>query len=281
MLALVWLVPSLSAAPTAILRGSETAYLADLNLSKASATVHTGVTAPSSAIVDMPTFGQAGQSLLATLVQAASREGRRLIVGGAEVDPAFKYPWLSSLQTSDGHSCGGTMISPRWFLTAAHCIETSAPANSYKILFHGHSVTGQAIHSDGCTETLHASRIVCHPSYNKQTMEADVCLLHLPRAFRCASELQNRNKLPILDTIGSGRVIAGRVVTVAGWGTLESNGDAPDRMHEVFVPLISYAQCNGADSYDGSILSGKMICAGLFDTGGKDSCQGALGLKSS
>ena len=55
--------------------------------------------------------------------------------------------------------------------------------------------------------------------------------------------------------------VEGAMGTVIGWGTLESEGDSPDALMQVDVPVWSNANCNAGSVYNGSIDE-TMICAG-------------------
>jgi trypsin len=57
----------------------------------------------------------------APLGRAAVFESGR-IVGGDLADPA-EYPSQVSLRGLGSHSCGATIISNTWVLTAAHCVQ--------------------------------------------------------------------------------------------------------------------------------------------------------------
>lgn len=54
------------------------------------------------------------------LPQKPMLDGR--IVGGAEIEIS-EAPWQVSLLRFNSHTCGGSIISENYVLTAAHCVE--------------------------------------------------------------------------------------------------------------------------------------------------------------
>lgn len=173
------------------------------------------------------------------------------IVGGVEVNPPGKYPFMVF-----GRGCGGSLITPNKVLTAGHCVSLTNPGSNGPVYLGRHTRTG----GDGAN----VIGVVRHPTYGT-SQESDTAILTLDRSFFNYSTIA-------LDAGNGGFSAIGQPNTVIGWGAIRENGPSATTLQEVSLPVISNAVCSAAV---GGVNSNE-ICMGNPE-GGQDACQGDSG----
>lgn len=209
-------------------------------------------------------------ALLALTASFASAQGPgegEKIVGGEEATPGA-WPWQAFVQPG-GFACGGSLITPEWVLTAAHCLfdDQGNPitADQVTVLLGAHNIA----QTEPSQQQFQVTQAIPHPQYDANTNDNDIALLKLATA----ATLTDRVQTVALTGPGDAALVApGTPATVTGWGALTEGGASPDVLYQVSVPIVSNEVCNAAN---GGITE-NMLCAGL-EEGGKDSCQGDSG----
>lgn len=189
------------------------------------------------------------------------------IVGGQAADEG-EYPWLGYLQADYlllGSSCGGTLVAPEWFVTAAHCVEGLLPlGNEVANVLLQQVYVSLGSNTAGAGETIEVSEIHIHPEYDG---DHDVAVLRLARP-------SSQQVLPYAHPGDESLYAPGALLTVAGWGATSEGGSTSSRLLEVDLPAISDADCQA--HYGSQVAPAYELCAG-YPEGGKDSCQGDSG----
>jgi trypsin len=202
--------------------------------------------------------------VLGSMTSAFSQTNHGLIVGGIEATRG-EFPFMVSLQRANGSRpfCGGSLISDRWVLTAAHCVSGSTGQNIRVRIGHHHIRDTEGV------ETHRIEKVILHPQYNSRTIDWDFALLKLvtPSRFAPISLQESEVEIPEKEA-------AAPLATVIGFGATSEGGQQSDVLLKVEKPLISRRQCT--DAYGEQEITEQMLCAGL-EEGGKDSCQGDSG----
>lgn len=196
-------------------------------------------------------------SVLCALPFAHAKEK---IVGGEHVTDVKEAPYIVSLSGV----CGGSIISKKWILTAAHCAGyfTKAKAGVLNLKETGTSYT--------------IKQVIRHPEYDSRTMTHDFALAEVEGEINFAGTNVRPVKIASADSVKEGYENPGIDSTVYGFGNLgEYQSNYPGHLNKVVVPLVSNEDANKDDAYKGEIDE-TMIAAG-YTSGGKDSCQGDSG----
>ncbi len=207
-----------------------------------------------------------GRGRLAAAALAATAVGGLGVVGlgspaGAVVDGRdtniTETPYQVALMFDGGHGCGGSIVSDRVIVTAAHCTEGS-PVESLSIL-------AGASDLDEEGQRIAVKTVVEAPEYARTGL-GDVAVLVLEQPLRFNDKVQ-----PI--ALASASEIADATTgVVSGWGDLSESGSegSPSTLQSAEVPMVSDAACEVAVGSDGEAET----CAGGTGT---DSCYGDSG----
>ncbi|XP_038106986.1 trypsin-4-like [Culex quinquefasciatus] len=178
---------------------------------------------------------------------------RELIYHGHQ-SRSGEWPWHVAVfhkinaQADSSYACGGTIISRKFVLTAAHCTYPeykTRPLRANEMLVR--AGTANLYNLEHSLQEVGVEEIVRHAEFNTRTLEDDIALLKVEVDFESVEEL-----------------IIGKKGSSAGWGENEEH-KLTGALKHVPMLIVSRRRCRDSDPdyYTRFLYDRKMFCAGF------------------
>ncbi|ETN59768.1 hypothetical protein AND_008632 [Anopheles darlingi] len=173
---------------------------------------------------------------------ARGRRRAGQIVGGFAID-ITDAPYQVALLRNGRFDCGGSIISPAWILTAAHCTH-GIPTREISVR------AGSSFRNRG--DDVHAAEVVIeHPDYDPDSTDFDYALIELATPIELDGVTKKAIELQHEDDTGPEEDEHG---LVSGWGATKDRYTSNRVLRATFVPVLAQSDCERAYSKIGSDL---------------------------
>ncbi|BFF99396.1 brachyurin [Drosophila madeirensis] len=127
--------------------------------------------------------------------------------------------------------CGGTIISKRWILTAAHCLQDPSSELQKVIVYVG----SLSVH-ESAAYVVRKSATIVHKQFNRKIVANDIALIKLPRDLTFNARIQPARLANPKDSY------VGRTAIISGWG-LTTKQEASRVLQYIRAPILSNKEC--------------------------------------
>ncbi|KFB53426.1 AGAP013254-PA-like protein [Anopheles sinensis] len=180
------------------------------------------------------------------------------VVGGAEVTPSNKYPWLALVQYYGRNVGTGTLVNDRVVLTSATIVSSTIIFKQIKVVFGAFDASSDM---ETTRKEFTVTKAKVHPQYSADNpMRNNIGFLQLAVPVTITDSFMPICLPSNVDTF------ANTNGTLAGWGARRLDEDPWKTLQEAQIPLYSYDECHLA--YPNSTEDN--ICGGVFDPAPKD-----------
>lgn len=199
-------------------------------------------------------------------------------VFGGEETQRGDWPWMVAMYlnkpTGISFNCGGTLITSKTVLTAAHCLYT--PTKIYRahevVLYLGrYSLIDW---SEVGSIAVNVEQIIIHTDYKRQreSFDADIAILIMNKQVQFNEVVRPICLWP--ETVGI-QEIEGKKGVVVGWGKDGTDRVVSNIPKKVDLPIVNSITCVQTSESLSKAVSNRTFCAGTLN--GDGPCLGDSG----
>ena len=188
---------------------------------------------------------------------AHRRQGGRIVNG--KPSGHSKHPWAVKVLHRDRPLCGASLVTAVFVVSAAHCFYGARNKDFTLELGSGEALVTRRI-----------GELFIRSDFVRRSYDNDIALVRMDKEVTFNLLVRPVCLPSMVDEM------AGMEGTVVGWGLLKQNGNIPDGLQAIQLPIIPRNTCRLMSRHQQNAITDNMFCAGFMDGSG-DACQGDSG----
>ncbi|XP_055601066.1 chymotrypsin-2-like [Uranotaenia lowii] len=180
------------------------------------------------------------------------------VVGGVDAEDGAA-PYQVSIQVESGHWCGGAIVSEKWILTAAHCLEGLQPRD-FRILAGTNDLESGNKYSEVDFFTYHSR-------WNIPSHHNDIGLMRLKVPLNFTDRIQSIE-------YSEKYVPDNATLVLTGWGRISNDGISPSKLQILNLTHVDYERCRELLHNNPALDIGNLC---TFTKKGEGACSGDSG----
>ncbi|CRK92071.1 CLUMA_CG005651, isoform A [Clunio marinus] len=188
----------------------------------------------------------------------------RIVAGNHAIVLEFPYQVsIRAVNGSNGSFCGGSIISSRYVLTAAHCTKGF---KSFELGF-GSSLLERPL------TTMTSRDSIEHPQFESVSLRNDIALIKLPLLVRYTKKI-SPIQLPKRSQVSESYI--NQKAVVSGFGRFsDESAQLSKSLSFADLRVIGNRECAGI--FSSKIVTNNVLCARSFSDSNENACMGDSG----